>query len=1072
MTDPERIGKGCWALMKCSQYLYGRSESQGYAMNKYSSDRPVVPALALQITRAKGAGWFPRVLEYLRVQGRTLLSNAEMVSTRDVWNPDTEQWEEVPDRPYAYTQYIFPHTEGFASQAKAFQKCLELFTCAPLLLDKHTYQREVEDSSAGMSERMLTAIPDEEVERAYCLAASEAEARRQADAQAAPEGFDRNTAGQTAHFSADKMGLLLVEAWRRAYRYAALKEADQPLLLMVTAPWRLEQGLADEKTLLHEGVVFLHDEVAPHLPDGLADILNVTFVGSGFGVRGCEIGAIMVCEPDNALYQDENAVLFCPFEDAIYGLRPKREELVLAQALMKGMPETYRALDKDPAASNYDIALCIAEMDEAFTRPLSEGRALNCAANLLWLQEQLARESRLTAEQQRKCMVPLEKKYLAACAALRVDFSEKLYETWLKLMRNAEMEPELHSAYAAMMASALVSGHLKALTLLNREDRREDRELEAALLGEVRELTEDQQAYVLNRARTLLRVDRKGELAEAYCALFERNAAAGIVGPFAPCVRMTDKRREDLASGAITPEGLAWTVKKDAETLNAVGVSPKEQVIRALNWYAEAKRDPELSSAAQKVLSGVMPEYRGEQNVLDAYVASGWIDAQTDEAIAEEYQRGGAYRFLLGEGDAEAAICRAEAFLKEPARRAKYGKAMGQGLITAAREFPGAQAAWVGLMLRWPAEDKDRTDAAMHVLARSPDFQIGADARQRLLTQFSPKAKENLGRLVVLRACANLSAEQRMGTPSAALLGLVTRGCNELGLPAWNEGTREELISWTKQRLNEQTSFQTERADELRELCRTLNLGSDGMRHFEQETTALMERTLRQALTSSAFGPATAESFLRAFGMQCAALGVSLTEGPIHQLVAEWADGQMEFVPAGAGWTLSELLRTQYQVEMRRPPVPQPAPDIQPTVQRPASPVYPVRQNERMPAQGGGNVHQGKKQGREGKQAKVNWKHVLGWDIKEPSNLFSCEENHWALLCEKLTDLPAGTPDGDSLRAYLSHLPQLTRGFREKMPRLKDLDEEKLAEQNPMLRFLLDQEKADQAARPGKGRRE
>lgn len=731
-------------MIRCSQYLYGRSQKLGYSMNKYSDDRPKLPQWISQNLRAVSVGRDSRVLELIRDEGRTVLCNAETVDTEDVYENGVFKGT-ISTRPYNYTQYVFPHLNDAGGRKlpgrEAFLLCLELLLYKPLLLDRHSYQLEVDDSTSGMSARMLTQIPRESVRASYEQAVAEVLARHMEDAALAPDDYRKESVRELYdHFTAEQLGTLVAELWRKAYRSEVKHETEQPLLLITTAPWRYEKNLADERNIISEAVMFLHDELAPMLPDGVADLLSVTFNDSGFAKRSGERGTVKVCVPENKLYQDQEKVLFCPFEGQIYGYRPWRGVASLGKWLAKGMPESYRLLVGHPRAeADYELALEMIELTELCAEQLSEENAQRTADRLKALHTRLQEFDMVPAEAM-KILKPLHLAYISACGSLRLDARQPLFQTWMDLNTFYAGEDDVNGRYVNLMQHAMISGQRDVLSMLSKRSDASYYVLETAIIQGLPTVKMSELPHMVKRAGDLMQSNPQDALAEAYLHLTERTVSEPLPEETKGCIRITADRKQNLREGKTNATDLLAALKADASAVK-VGVNrPNETALALFKLYGVRKGDPELAEAIEACLLPQIGLTAGDKQVLEAYVQSGWQNDAADQTIAEYIYRRSFYQSFNDEKAWQNAYAYISAFVADESRRSKYSEALGEAFVGGINELNITDEKCIDRILRWPVRCGKIAEAAVVAMnalepKRPCEQQQNCD-RQRMIDAF------------------------------------------------------------------------------------------------------------------------------------------------------------------------------------------------------------------------------------------------------------------------------------------------------------------------------------------------
>ncbi len=786
-------------MLKCSQYLYGRSKLVGYSMNKYTYDRPTVPQWVLGQTRAKGVGRDFRVMELIREDGRTVLSNAEMVTTEDVYEGGVLK-ETIPTRPYNYTQYIFPDLADVHG-CEAFRCCLEMMIYPPLMLDKHTYQLESEEPGGSMSGRMLTGVPYSALQAAYREAVRQSAEKRQQDAASAPEDFRK---GGAESFSREQLGTLAAELWRKAYRSVSKHETEAPLLLLTTAPWRYELNLADENTVIREGVIFLHDALAPLLPDGVADLLSVTFSDSGFAQRGCERSTVKVCVPENSLYQDQDKELFCPFEGQIYGYRPWRGVAALGSRLAKGMPESYRLLAGNPAAeADYDLALAIVETEDACSAALDADNALNTAQRLTELHEQLHRHGIAQTEAAR-ILRPLHQRYIAACGRLRLDAKHPLIGQWMDLNAIFTEDPDMNADYVALLQQAMVSGRRAMLGKLSKRSDAAYYPLETAIIRSMQTAEGDELPSIVKRAQHLMQTGADDALASACLELAERSVAAGLPAETRACIRITPRRKQALREGVSNAAALVAELQSDALAAAPAGKWPGDTALALFKLYGRRKEDADLAAAIESCMLTQTLACTGHQAVLETYLAGEWRHPDVENAIVNYICSPAFYGSFREEKSWQKALEYTSVFLNAEDRQKRYADVFGKALVNGMIQLQDPGERCPARILHWPVSGEKIGEAIAIVLEKLqqklPQDQRQAYDRTTIIAAF--RAYEDMAAYPVsLRegyetfAGLNLSEHPAQYAARYGRMLLKDTGCV---VPALQEAMNGRSVNWRR----------------------------------------------------------------------------------------------------------------------------------------------------------------------------------------------------------------------------------------------------------------------------------
>lgn len=778
--------------MKLSHYIYGRKDGGDYntpgkfSRDYYDSGSDVsylegIEGHTREIASYEGGTTELGLACDERAAGgvRTMLCYSEYVQTVD--RMENDQLVETSTRAFSYSHYVYPHNaEGdqTLSGREALRAGLELMLWDGLLKDKHAYQQAMAQEGPLRSDDTPQQIPLADVaanyerqRERYLGAMRDVAADMEARGEIKPE--KRLSYGPAA-FSEDNLGAFMARYWERCW---ALRQGQNlpALTLLPTSDVRNMKShpLYDQRNVTRDGVIFMHDQVAPRLPEAVCRIATARFGVPFSGVLAQAEGsrnALIVCFPTEAAYKQK--VVYCPFEDAVYDGGLTREMLLLGQAMLRAMPESYLRLEKAgawQAAANFDTALKMTALQDRCERGLGNAEAAREGAAMLgFIREQLQRDGVTEPALLDDVLYPLELMWANACRRANLPFDVALYTAWVgQLSRLMAENPywthgereTLRQAYEELTVRNQGDLNDGALIYMARGRMDATRQAELMLLEQNpypgQAMAEETAAAILERIGSLR---AEGELADRYLAfLTERFAEPLTERAYADCLMMTQARRLSLRSGGKSPEELQRELSEDREQLTrlqrfhqGLAAANDHDLTEALEWYA-LRRDEELQAPLRAILKphltarlGDVSDAQPRRDLIQAYADAMWDDPEIDRLILAGAEQGGDFHSVIG---SERLVDCMRAFFSgecHQGRKAELARLLREKLSAAAR----ADLDDLTLIPQWPLEEPQAAELAAELMCHP-----GALNAQLTDAQLDPLADALADKQSVLTVC-------------------------------------------------------------------------------------------------------------------------------------------------------------------------------------------------------------------------------------------------------------------------------------------------------------------------------
>lgn len=683
--------------MKLSHYIYGRSEQDAYNNpGKFSADyntpgydrsfmKDVVGHTRDLAGFEGGTVELKNTPDPLAANGvRSRLCYSEYVTTVDRLDDGIRR--EIRTRPYGYSHYIFPYNveeDRTLSGREAFQYSLELQVWNGLLMDKHAYQQEMEKPGQWLDEDAPQDILLSDISKCYQQVADAYVGRLKAVADDfAARGDlteDRRGAYLEARFSAENLGAFLARYWEHCDAQNRGRQMPALTLLATSSERnRSTHPMYDPKNVTRDGVIFFHDHVVPHLPEAVCRIVSVRFgvqYEENLAISEGRSNACIVCFPSNAAYNQE--VVYCPFEDAVYDDDLTTDELLLGQAMLNKMPESYLLLEQHQewkAASNYNTALQMVALSFMCENGVNNVEdAYKGAMMLQTIRENMQDDGIRENAKLDYILYSLEMHWANACLKVSLPFNQGLYTVWTSNLArltapNAYLTKEqlhaLREIYSKLATGSLGQLNDGALYHMAANRKEATQEAELALLKQrpyQGEFVTDEAVIVFLTRIQSLKVE--GELAEAYIAfLTERFAAPLAERGYKDCLVLGQERRRSLRCGSISPENLCCEWLKDREQLlklqrfaQQLAVVSDLDLIEALEWYGQRK-NRQLSESIQSILEPLVlqllstdSDTSDRRELIRAYTNSLWSNTKIDRQVLGAIKAGGSFHDVIAD---------------------------------------------------------------------------------------------------------------------------------------------------------------------------------------------------------------------------------------------------------------------------------------------------------------------------------------------------------------------------------------------------------------------------------------
>lgn len=353
--------------------------------------------------------------------GDFVLVESHHVSSRYTLEGDTMYKEKC--RSYDYSHYlIMPAPEEGVGDSDRPRIALEMMACPEYFLDVWNYQIISEDDKAPFED---LHINDTDLQRAW------------------KETI--NALQYNGKLTGENRAAFLARYWEACWNILIGKEID-PLVVIATSPERNTETSGEAVIL--DGAVFFHDQVLPHLPDAVKQMLCVSF-GCLVEQNAAQTGtACRICYPEPDAIR--NPVAYRVFQDQVSDPNVDRVHLWLGEAMMKDeLPKPYQELgelkngfaiqqDFDLIYLLADFQLLMEDLNKSTTSQERESLIGDCTKGFDQIVETL-RAYNLTDEEITRVLYSYELQVAKLCCKTSVedntslkDYNRELYENWLQ----------------------------------------------------------------------------------------------------------------------------------------------------------------------------------------------------------------------------------------------------------------------------------------------------------------------------------------------------------------------------------------------------------------------------------------------------------------------------------------------------------------------------------------------------------------------------------------------------------------------------------------------------------------
>ena len=405
------------------QYATGRSDTDiGYNFHRTSDSGVRITEWMRGKTRASTIADEVPTLEVKPNIGDNGVGDFVLVESRHVsarYMMDEEGMYKTKCRSYDYSHYlILPAPDDNLPDSARPKAALELLAYPDIFLDVYNYQQVSEDEKMQIPFEDLN-IPEPKLQanwRAF-----------EGDWQYPGELKDENLAAFLARY------------WEACWNIYKGETID-PLVVVATSPERNSETEGD--AVIPDGLIFFHNQVLPHLPEAVRQMLCVSF-GCLVEQYTAQAGtACRVCYPEAEAIRADR--VYRVYHNQVKDDMVDEACLRLGRAMISGeMPQPYKALqtmdDTLVMEQNFDYAhmLCdfeilMEELKQAETAQDQQIILGDCTKGLNEIAMMLY-ESNFTEQEIIKILFSYELELAALAEKYGKIYSKDLYTSWLRL---------------------------------------------------------------------------------------------------------------------------------------------------------------------------------------------------------------------------------------------------------------------------------------------------------------------------------------------------------------------------------------------------------------------------------------------------------------------------------------------------------------------------------------------------------------------------------------------------------------------------------------------------------------
>ncbi len=410
------------------QYATGRSDTDiGYNFHRTSDSGVRITEWMRGKTRASTIADEVPTMEVKPNLGENGVGDFVLVESRHVsarYKVDDEGMYKEKCRSYDYSHYlIMPLPENSQADTDRPKAAIEMLACSEYFLDVYNYQQVSED------EKMQIPFEDIMID----------ERKLQANWRAFANEWK-----YPGELKDENLAAFLARYWEACWNIYKGETID-PLVVVATSPERNSEKEGD--AVIPDGLIFFHDQVLPHLPKAVQQMLCVSF-GCLVEQNAAQAGtACRVCYPESEAIRADR--VYRVYHNQVKDDMVDDACLRLGKAMISGdMPAPYKALqtmeDTLVMEQNFDFAHMLADY-EILMEELGQAetvqdqgiilgdctKGLNEIAMMLW-------ESNFTEQEVIKILYSYELELAGLAEKYGKIYSQETYTSWLRLYESIE----------------------------------------------------------------------------------------------------------------------------------------------------------------------------------------------------------------------------------------------------------------------------------------------------------------------------------------------------------------------------------------------------------------------------------------------------------------------------------------------------------------------------------------------------------------------------------------------------------------------------------------------------------